>query len=301
MAKLNRIKGFTCGIISASTFGLIPLFVVPVLKSGMPINSIMFYRFALSVILFSVLVLIERVNLKVTLKELFTLIWLGALYAATSIILTTSYDMLPSGIATTLHFLYPVLVTLIGILFFHDILRKRTVFAILISLAGVYLLCFGHSQGAISSKGIIWVMVSVITYALYIVGINHSMVAKMDGLKLTFYVLIVSFVIFSVKLFIEHGTPALSHDRGVWINLFLLALIPTVVSDLSLVWAVQNIGATTTAILGCMEPLTATVVGIIFLGEQFEFIQIAGVGAIILAVTLVLLRRHRKGGLAHAT
>ncbi len=289
------MKGFIYGIISSSTFGLIPLFVLPVMQKGIGIDSVMFYRFGISALMLGVWLLIRRYHLKVHFRELFTLLGLGLFYAVTALLLTTSYLYIPSGVATTIHFLYPVVVAAIMILFFKDKVSFPLLIAVFMAISGVFLLSRGAPSGEMNLKGFLLVLMTVITYAIYIVGVNKSCVRGMEGLTLTFYVLSVGAVVFGVHLWVKGEMLDRIPDWSTGIYLVLLALIPTLVSDFTLILSVQHIGSTKTAILGCMEPLTAVVMGVFFLGEQLGGCQVAGILVILLAVSLVILTNSREG------
>ena len=71
----------------------------------------------------------------------------------------------------------------------------------------------------------------------------------------------------------------------------MLALIPTVVSNLALVRAVKSIGSTLTSVLGAMEPVTAVCVGIFLFGEAFTTSIGVGIALIIVAVMVIILKR----------
>lgn len=159
------------------------------------------------------------------------------------------------------------------------------------AIGGVYLLS-GSEGGTLNSTGLALALTTVLTYASYIVGINKSSVSDMDGLKLTFYVLLSGAFIFLLNLIVnrEMLTPIPSWEIGV--DLILLALVPTLISDLTLILAVQHVGSTTTAVLGCMEPLTAVIMGVLFLGESCNFIQSIGICIILIAVTTVIIARN---------
>lgn len=218
---------------------------------------------------------------------------LAFLYAATSLLLTKSYLYIPSGLATTLHFLYPVLVTLLMVTLFKDKVSVSIIIATIMAIGGVYLLSGSGSEGGtLNSTGLALALTTVLTYASYIVGINKSSVSDMDGLKLTFYVLLSGAFIFLLNLIVnrEMLTPIPSWEIGV--DLILLALVPTLISDLTLILAVQHVGSTTTAVLGCMEPLTAVIMGVLFLGESCNFIQSIGICIILIAVTTVIIARN---------
>ncbi|MEG1586792.1 MAG: DMT family transporter [Bacteroidales bacterium] len=286
---MKQLKGVFLAMISSSTFGMIPLFALPVLRSGMNLESVLFYRFAISTVVIGAYLLLRKNNLRVSVKEFITLFGLGSLYALTALFLTASYLHVPSGIATTVHFLYPVVVTGIMILFYKSKASLPVLISTLMAIGGVYLLSGAQSGENISIKGLMMVLLTVFTYALYIVGINKSCISKMEGLKMTFYVLFASAMVFLANLFFKGEGLDTPSDLTTGINLLLLALIPTLVSDLTLILAIQHVGSTTTAILGCMEPLTAVALGVVFLNEFFGTDQVAGVLIILLAVLMIIL------------
>ena len=193
-----------------------------------------------------------------------------------------------SNTRITVHFLYPVLVTTIMILFFKNKVSLSVVTAAVMAIVGVYFLSGGKDGGVINVRGLALVLVTVLTYAIYIVGVNKSCVQKMDGLKMTFYVLLSSALIFGGNLLIKgNGLDAIpSYKAG--INLFLLALIPTLISDFTLILAIKQVGSTITAILGCMEPLTALFLGVCFLNETLDGEQLVGIFVILSAVFIII-------------
>lgn len=291
----NRMKGLVYGVVSSSTFGLIPLFALPVMREGIGVDSVMFYRFGISAFVLGIWLLIKQYDLRINGKELLTLGVLGIFYAMTALLLTTSYLYIPSGVATTIHFLYPVVVTAMMIFFFKDKVSLPVILAIFMAISGVFLLSNNGAAGPIHWEGLLLVLTTVVTYAIYIIGVNRSCVHKMDGLQLTFYVLLVGAVVFGLNLWLKGETLDRIPDFHIGIYLFLLALIPTLISDFTLILAVQHVGSTTTAVQGCMEPLTAVVMGVLFLQEHLGMGQILGMVVILLAVSMVILANSKEG------
>ena len=118
--SLERVKGIAYALVSSSTFGLIPMFAIPPMREGMLVNSVVFYRFLFSSLAVGAVLLLRGSSLRVNRRELRFLIVLGLLYAATSLVLTSSYVYIPSGTATTIHFLYPVVVSVVMSLVFKE-------------------------------------------------------------------------------------------------------------------------------------------------------------------------------------
>lgn len=288
---MKSIKGLLYAVVSSSTFGLVPLFAVPALKAGVSVNSVVFYRFAISALLVGLVLLARRESFRIAKRQLPVIAGFALLYAATSFLLTQSYLYIPSGLATTLHFLYPVLVTILMVVLFKERLSVPVAVATLLALGGIYLLS-GNNGSEVNPTGMALALTTVLTYASYIVGLNRSSIGRIDSLKLTFYILSTGNLFFLANLLVQGESPAPIPSWETGLDLFLLALIPTFVSNLTLILAVKHIGSTTTAVLGCMEPLTAVVMGILFLGESCSPIQALGIGIILVAVTTVIMARN---------
>ena len=212
------------------------------------------------------------------------------------------YNFMLAGIATTLHFTYPVFVTLIMLLFFREKTSWITLMAIVLAICGVARLSIGEEEIRLSALGVFIVLLSALGYALYITTVNKFLAGgstsrlKMGGRKLTFYVFIVSTALFAIKAGTNQGIQPIP-DSMSFVNLILLAIVPTVISNITLVLAVHNIGGTLTAVLGAVEPITAVCVGILVFSEPFTPNLAVGILLIIIAVTMIILSKSIQGTL----
>ncbi|PWM08819.1 MAG: EamA family transporter [Flavobacteriales bacterium] len=291
---MKNIKGIAYALISSSTFGLIPLFSIPVLASGaMGVPSLLFYRFAFATAAIAVAGLALKRNFKIKPAVLVKVSVLGIFYASTSMGLTMSYQYISSGAATTIHFLYPILVTAIMIAFFGEKASRTLIVASVLSIIGVALLSQGEGEG-VEPKGLLLVLMTVVTYATYIVGVNKSGVESTDPVILTFYVFVASTALFAAYAWGTGGTIEPIKDCTTMWHIVLLALLPTVISDFTLILAIKYVGSTVTAILGSMEPLTAVLVGVFYFSESFSIKTAAGLALVLFAVTMVVRRSSRK-------
>lgn len=298
-------KGFICGIVTSATFGLIPLFTLPLMAAGMNVPSILSYRFFISMLMMGAFLFVMRRSFRITRREAVALAGLSLLYTGSAVFLFWSYHYLASGIATTMMFLYPVFVALIMIIFFKEKNSFWTMAAIVLAVSGVAMLSWNGEAGGVSFTGILLAVLSGLSYGIYIVSVNKSCVRDMGSAKLTFYVFLFT------GLFMLAGAYVMGDLQRIptWrcdLDLTLLALIPTVVSNLTLVAAIKAIGSTFSAVLGAMEPVTAMTVGVWVFGEPFTRTTAWGVALIILAVTLVVLapaleKGYRLGKLFYIT
>lgn len=287
---MNKINGFLYGLLSSASFGLIPLFTLPAMRQGMHFESILLYRFAFATLALGAILLLDGQSFRIQRKEIPSLLLLAFLYLVSAVFLFWGYKFMASGVATTLHFMYPVMTTLIMMLFFREKKSICRFAAIALAVAGVFFLSSGDDSGTVTLTGVCIVLLSALGYALYLVTVSQLKVGQMKGLKLTFWV----FLFGSLLLFIGIAPTAGVQDIPDWHtagNLVMLALIPTVISNLALVRAVKSIGSTLTSVLGAMEPVTAVCVGIFIFGEAFTTGIGLGIALIIAAVTVIILKR----------
>lgn len=287
---MNKINGFLYGLLSSASFGLIPLFTLPAMQQGMHFESILFYRFLFAALALGGILLLDGQSFRIRRQEIPSLLLLAFFYLISAVFLFWGYKFMPSGVATTLHFMYPVLTTLIMMIFFRE---KKSVWrfaAIALAVAGVFFLSSGDDSGTVTALGIFIVLLSALGYALYLVTVSQLKVGQMKGLKLTFWVFLFGSMMLFVGIAPTTGVQLIPDMKAAG-NLAMLALIPTVVSNLALVRAVKSIGSTLTSVLGAMEPVTAVCVGIFIFGEAFTTGIGLGIGLIIAAVTVIILKR----------
>ncbi len=285
---MNRFKGIFFGMATSVTFGLIPLFTLPLIGKGMEYDSILFYRFLFASIALGAVMLVKKESFRIEAGDLPVFILLSVFYTFSSLFLLCGYGYMGAGVATTLHFTYPVFVSLLMFLLFREKTSWLTWIAIALAVCGVALLSLPSSGVSPDLKGIVIVLLSAVAYGSYIVGVNKSKVRNMNSRKLAFYVFVFTTVIFAIKDFAA-GTLQLPPDPVAVADLVLLAVLPTVVSNITLVLAVQNIGGTMTSVLGALEPLTAVCIGVLVFGEDFTFREASGIFLVLAAVTVIIL------------
>ncbi len=289
---MSQFKGILYAMISSATFGLIPLFSIPLLRADVGEPSILCYRLGLAAVMMGLIAMARGNKLRVRMRDVPVLLCLGALYAATSLGLLMSYSYIASGVATTIHFLYPLVVSCLMVLFFRERSSLWLLIAAVMSLVGVALLSWSGA-GMADVTGVMLVLGTVVTYAVYIVSVNKSRVRGLNSSVLTFYVLLFGGIFFLLYAFATGGIDLLPTVRAV-ADASLLALLSTVISNLTLVMAVKNIGSTTTSILGSMEPLTAMMVGVFYFDESFSLRSVVGMCLILLSVIIVILQGRSR-------
>lgn len=286
--------GYPAGIITGITYGLNPLFGVPLMKNGASIESILFFRYAFAVLLLGGLLLATKQNFRISGKQAGVLLVLGLFYTSSSLFLFEAYHYIASGLATTLVFLYPVLVALIMV-FLRVVPSWPVWLSIFATFAGVIIMTQNGSSQSINPVGVILSLISAFSYALFIVIINRNKtISTISNSLLTFYALSVGAIIFLGKIILaDEGITTGIEGYAAWGNLVGLALLPTIVSTASLAIASRNIGATKASVLGVFEPITAILIGTLVFGEALTANIVIGILIATAAVTFMIAATKR--------
>ena len=174
----SKTKGFIYGAIAAASYGMNPLFALPLYAAGMSVDTVLFYRYFFAVIVLGILMKMQHQSFVLRKADILPLIIMGLLFSFSSLLLFMSYNYMDAGIASTILFVYPVMVAVIMGVFFKEKISAITVFSILLALSGIALLYQGDGGKPLSTIGIIFVLLSSLSYAIYIVGVNRSTLKK---------------------------------------------------------------------------------------------------------------------------
>ncbi len=287
--KSNKIKGAICGVIAAITYGTNPLGALNLYAEGVNPDSVLFYRYGLSVLILAGLMFLQRESFKISNKELRLVIALGVLFATSSISLFISFKHLDAGVASSILFVYPVMVAVIMALFFKEKVTVTTILSILLSLAGISLLYQNDNGVTLSTIGVLLVMLSSLAYAIYIVTLNKSSIG-LSPVKLTFYVMIFGTITIIVHSLLDASNHLqMLSSVSMWGWAIMLAILPTVVSLILMVVAVKEIGSTPTAIMGALEPVTAVIIGVVIFNEVFTVRLFWGILIILFSVMFIIV------------
>ena len=285
---MGKFKGYILAAFAAAAYGTNPAFAIPLYEAGMNPNSVLLFRYCIGIPVLAILMATRGLDFKLKRSELTPVFALGVLMALSSLTLFESYNHMNSGIASTLLFVYPVMVAVIMTFFFKESFKSSLVICFLFMGAGLMLLMRPDGSEGFNAYGFLLVMVSALTYAIYIVLVNGSKaVSKIPTTKLLFYVLIFGSSVFLFKIAVGTELTLPVRASG-WYNLVALAIIPTVLSLACTSAAIHIIGSTPTAIFGALEPVTAVVLSVVFLGQPITAQEIAGGLLIVIATTIVV-------------
>lgn len=286
--KPTEIKGYALAALAAAAYGTNPAFAIPLYEQGTNPNSVLFFRYLFGIPLIALVMTARGVPFRLSREEIGPTAILGILMAFSSLALFESYKYINSGIASTLLFVYPVMVAVMMIFFFHEKMRLSVVLCLVIMSVGLILLMKPQGEITLSPFGCLLVMVSALTYALYIIFVNVSKVIKaIPTSKLLFYVLACGSAVYLAMMPLGNELTLPTKESG-WLNLTALAVIPTLLSLTCTTKAIQLIGSTPTAILGALEPVSAVLLSVTVLGQSLTPRDIAGGILIIIATTIVI-------------
>lgn len=277
-------------------YGLNPLFALPLYRAGMTPDSVLFHRYTIAMILLGLFLVCRRKSFRLTLKLWIPAVVGGWLMALSSLFLFLSYRKMDAGIASTILFVYPVMVAVIMAVFFREKLSVSTIAGIVGALAGVAILYRGGPGSSLSISGLILVLLSALSYAIYMVALRETNLKELSPELLTFYAMVFGIPLFLIRL--DFGaTLQWPETLSGWGRAIALAFFPTILSLLLMTVSIRIIGATKTAILGALEPVTAVAVGILVFGEQLTLRLALGILVILAAVTVVVSGKQLSGNL----
>jgi drug/metabolite transporter (DMT)-like permease len=288
----KKLIGTLCAVGAAVCYGTNPLGALNLYAEGMNTPSVLFYRFGLAWAIVAVVMMFRRETLRVSKREFLTLSALGILFIFSSLTLYLSFRRMPAGIASTILFTYPVMTAAIMAIFFRERITFSTVASIALALAGVLLLYWGDTGGTLNIIGVILVLVSALTYALYIIVVDKSPL-QMSSFKINFYVLLWCAIGMATFALVSGQTLMLPPTPRAWLWVSWLAVVPAIMALVMMVYAAKYLGSTPTAILGALEPTTAVLIGIFVFSEPFTLRLLIGIILILAAVIIVVLRKSR--------
>ena len=285
----NKTKGYICAAVAACTYGINPLLTLPLYARGMNADSVLFFRYGFAGLMLLGLMLVMHKPLRLPRRQIPMMIVAAILMALSSLLLFEAYNYMDVGIASTLLFVYPVMVAIINTIFYRERLSAVTISAIAMATAGIMLLYEGDGTATLNITGTALVLLAALSYSIYMVAVNRTSLCKVESMARTFYSVGIGIVVFIVGMAWNGFTPV-TGALG-WTCVLSLALFPTIISLVTMVIAIHNIGSTPTAILGALEPVTALVIGVCVFGERLSFGACVGIVLVVGSVTMLIAAR----------
>lgn len=293
---MDKIKGILFAALSSSTFGLAPFFTISLIMAGYSTFEALSYRWGVASLFLFLVGVFSGVKFRMSWRDFRTVFCLSLFRATTSFSLVVAYQNIASGVASVIHFMYPLAVALTMMFVFKEPKSKTIISAIVISIIGAVFLSTGNiesSGGGDTLLGIVMSTISVFSYAGYIVGVRRTRAVNIPSVPLTCSVMGIGAVLFIIGGFFTGGI-RIETDPHIWLYIAGLGLVATAISNISLVQGIKLAGPTLASIMGAMEPLTAVVIGIFVFGETFSWHTAVGIVLILFAVLLVILKQQKK-------
>lgn len=293
----TTIKGFLYAALSSSTFGLAPFFSISLLIAGFSSFEVLTYRWGIASLILAIAGIILGEQFRISRKDWQTVFILSLFRTTTSFSLVIAYQNIASGVASTIHFMYPLAVAVTMMLFFKEKKSFSILFAVFISLIGATLLSTGEIdfEGGDTTTGLVAAAISIFSYGGYIIGgVRKSRAVNIPSTALTCYVMGFGTLFYIIGGCLTDGI-RLATDSHTWLNILGLAIPATAVSNISLVKAIKHVGPTLTSIFGALEPLTAIVIGCCVFKESFTWSSTIGIALIVTAVIIVITRENSMG------
>lgn len=288
---MNRAKGILLIVFAATSFGFIPLFAKIAFANGLNPYTFSLFRSLFASIGLFILLKIGKIDYTLK-KEQFVTLFKASLigYSLAMLTLSLSYNYMSTGLATTIHFFYPVVVMACLIFFYNEKIDKRKIFSLILSLAGMYFLVGFDSLGSTSITGVLLSLFSGFFYAYYILIVAHGNIIEINSFVLIFYIsLFNSYVLFAISIFM--GKLEISYTFKGIVSTILVALIANLIGMVSFKAGIKSIGPSTAAILSTFEPITSLILGILIFREILSWYHIVGSILIITSATIVAFRK----------
>ena len=296
--KRIRLNGIFYAILSSASFGFSPRFSLGLVAVGLTNSDILSYRWGIAGIVLMIYAFCKKKTLLPnSFDEVWKIVLLSALRALTSVTLLIGYANISSGIASTINFMYPVIVALCMMFVFGEHKSLVDIGAIAVSIFGVYLLASGDSlvvEGGNTTLGLTCSIISAFSFAAYYILMKQLRADKIEVVKFTTWVMILSAVYFLIWAIGFEGGLTMIPDGRSWLMILGLALWSTMISNFTGVKAVRRIGPTMTSILGALQPVTAVILGVAFLNEHLYLKSFIGIILILAAVTVVVMHQKNR-------
>lgn len=278
-------KGKIYLILSAFIYGFTPILAKAVYSGGTNGMTLTFLRAAMSLPLLFLVLVVKKIDLRLEKGQAKRVVLLAVVGNALSIIcLYVAYSFISVGLATVLHYIYPLLIVLICALFFKERMGRRKLIAAVLVTIGILLFMDVNGKGDIF--GAVMAFFSGLFYAFNVLYMDKSGLDRMHYLKLTFYISLIMSV--TVFLFALPGRQlAFDMSAEAWILAGVISVLVTLCGLPLFQLGVLYEGAATAGILSTVEPITGVLLGAALLGEPLTWAGLVGCALILLGVVLI--------------
>lgn len=287
---LNNYKGIAYALLSSTAFGIMPILARIAYANGSNPTTVLIFRFLFSTLILFTYLKLSHINVNLKKCQALLLIFIGITgYTITTQALFISYNYLGAGLATTLHFIYPVVVCIASFVFFKTKMSIKKIISLLLAAIGVYSLV-GFKSATINILGVSLALFSGLAYGITLIALNLKSIKSLDNRVTTMYLCLGSTIgtalcgIFNNSIVLNVNLKIVSCCLGI-------SIISTILSIILLLKAIEIIGVSSSSILGTFEPIVSIILGVLFLDETLTFAILLG-STLILISTIILAKEE---------
>ena len=292
MKQKSLFKGYLLVIISALIFGLMPLMAKFIYREGITPQSLVLLRTGLATPFLFILSVATRGKLKLPTRAVPSVALIALMGCAlTPLLLFSSYNYMPSGAATVLHFVYPAAVVIGELVFLRKKLSKGQLLSIALCVVGIAM--FYNPENKLDLTGSVIAILSGITYAAYIILLSGFKYKEISGFAFSFWVSLISAVLMLIFC-LATNTLTLPQTPGGWLLTILFAVSLNVGAVVLFQKGTFIIGGSRAAVLSTFEPVTSVIAGIIFFNESASVFTVLGTVLVLTASVLIAMADMKK-------
>lgn len=244
--------------------------------------------------LLAFLLAFARPNLRITGRELLFLLAFGVVgVALVQWLYFVAIHNLPVGIALLIEFTAPLFVALFARFVYRELIRRRIWVAVALCITGLALVVEVWAGVAFSTVGVTAALGGAFGLTAYLLMAEHERRDR-DAVSLSFYGFLFAALFWAVvqplwkfPWGVLDDTVSLQgnlseYTAPVWLLVGFIVVVGTMITFSLLTGALRHVSATRASIVATLEPVLATVVAWLWLGETFGTAQLVG-GAVVLA------------------
>lgn len=288
---MSKYKGIIFAILSSIAYAVMPVFAKIAYNNGSNPTTTLFFRFLITAIVLFLYAFIKKENIKVSKKQFVILFFTGFIgYTLTTELLFLSYNYLGIGLATTLHYIYPVVVCILSYFVLKEKITFYKIISLCLSLLGVYSL-IAFENKTLNTFGIIIALLSGVCYATNVIGLSLKSIKDLNSIVVTMFISLGASVGLLLYGFITNDL-IFTFNSQIIFSYVGLSIISTICSILFLIYAIELIGSTSASILGTFEAVLSIIFGIIFLNESVSISLICG--CILIVTSTIFLAKDKS-------
>ena len=278
-------KGLLLVITSGIVYGIMPSAVTFCCSQGANKLLVLLFRYlTLTGVLFPI-VAKQKNTWSLYRKNWLKFLVLSLAGVSTPLLLFSAYSLLPTGVVTTIHFLYPTIVALLCVFVFHEKLSKLKLLCLILCVSGM-LLMLDTSGQTLNTTGLVITVASSLTWATYIVLLDKLDFQEATSIQIMFGVSL-NGIVLALIVALASGMLAVSIPAVGWFALLGTSVFISVCGELFFAIGVRETDAQASSIASTLEPITSLLVGVLILNEGITLQSTIGADLILTAVVLL--------------